>query len=135
MSENQFSLNLSALFLINKLCSDPQKYGVIIEKTSSGATLIDAGIDILSPLQTNAANMNPQKLKREFGKDLVFWGGGCDSKILSFGSVKEVEEEVKRNIDALGKDGGFVFAPILLITPEVPPENIIAMYKTAFEYG
>ncbi|MBM3706789.1 MAG: hypothetical protein FJW69_00385 [Actinobacteria bacterium] len=97
--------------------------------------LIDAGIDILTPIQTSAKDMEPKKLKREFGKDLVFWGGGCDTDILAFGTIKEVEEDVKKKIDILGKNGGFVFAPILLITAEVPPENIIAMYDTAYKFG
>ena len=97
--------------------------------------LIDAGMDILNPVQISATNMEPEKLKKEFGKYISFWGGGCDSKILAFGSLKEIKEEVKKNIDIFNKGGGFVFAPILTITPEVPPKNIIAMYESAFEFG
>jgi uroporphyrinogen decarboxylase len=96
--------------------------------------LIEAGIDILNPVQTNAKNMEPEKLKKEFGRDLTFWGGGCDPKTLAQGSKEDVRNEVRKRLDIFLKNGGYVFAPILNITAEVPAANIITMYKTAMEY-
>jgi len=93
--------------------------------------LIEAGMDIINPVQINALNMEPAVLKKEFGKDLVFWGGGCDTKTLTLKSPEIVKEEVKRNIDILFKDGGYVFSSIHNITAEVPPENVIAMFEAA----
>jgi len=98
--------------------------------------LIDAGMDILHPIQANAKDMNPERLKKEFGKYITFWGGGCDIRTLAYKSPADVTEDVKRRIDILSKGGGFVFAPGgLNILAEVPPENIIAMYETAHNYG
>jgi uroporphyrinogen decarboxylase len=79
--------------------------------------------------------MDAEKLKREFGADVTFWGSGCDTHILGSGTPEQVREDVKRRIDILAKDGGFVFNPIHNILANVPPENIIAMYDTAYEYG
>ncbi|MBD3305245.1 methyltransferase [candidate division KSB3 bacterium] len=98
--------------------------------------LIDAGLDILNPVQTNTADMEPERLKQEFGKDLTFWGGGCDTHhILPHGTPEEVREDVKRRIDIFAKGGGFVFNQIHNVLADVPPENIIAMYDAAYEYG
>ena len=97
--------------------------------------MIDAGLDILNPVQTNAANMDAERLKREFGKYITFWGGGCDTKSLTLKSTEEIKEEVKRTIDIFGKGGGYIFGPIHNITAEVPPENIIAMYEAAYEFS
>ena len=98
--------------------------------------LIDIGLDILNPIQTTTVNMEPERLKKEFGKDLTFWGGGCNYRdILPSKSPKEVKEDVKKRIEILSKDGGFVFNSIHNILPEVPPENIVAMYEAAYEYG
>jgi uroporphyrinogen decarboxylase len=98
--------------------------------------LIEAGVDILNPVQKSASNMDIQRLKKEFGKDLTFGGGGCDTQhILPHGSVSEVEDDVKKSIDILAKDGGFVFTQVHNITASVPPENIVAMFKTANEHG
>ena len=97
---------------------------------------IDAGIQILNPVQTGARGMEPEFLKREFGKDMVFWGGGCDTlKILPFGSIREIEEDVKRRIDIFGPGGGFVFAPIHNIQKETTPEKILALFETAEKFG
>ena len=74
--------------------------------------------------------MEPYQLKRDFGSDLVFWGGGVDTqKILAYGTEKDVADDVKRNIDALAPGGGFVFAAVHNIQAEVLPENIMAMWK------
>lgn len=91
---------------------------------------IDAGMDILNPVQINATGMDPVKLEAEFGKDITFWGGGCDTRILTLGSPGDVVEEVKRNIDIFRKDGGYVFSSIHNITAEVSPENVIVMFET-----
>jgi uroporphyrinogen decarboxylase len=97
---------------------------------------IEMGVDILNPVQVSAKDMDTRRLKAEFGQDIVFWGGGCDTQsILPFGSPRQVQEEVRRRIDDLAPGGGFVFTQIHNIQPHVPPENILAMYETAREYG
>jgi len=80
--------------------------------------------------------MDSAKLKAEFGKDLVFWGGGCDTQtILPLGTPPQVREEVARRIGDLAPGGGFVFAQVHNIQPDVPPENMVAMWETALERG
>lgn len=97
---------------------------------------IDAGIQILNPVQTSAKGMSPEFLKREFGKDIVFWGGGCDTqKILPFGTLEEVENDVKKRIDIFAPKGGFVFAAIHNIQQEVSPEKCLKLFDTARDYG
>jgi len=86
--------------------------------------LIDAGLEILNPVQTTAANMEAGRLKKEFGKDIIFWGGGCDTQyILSTATAKEVREDIKRRIDIFAKNGGFVFNQTHNILANVPPEE------------
>ncbi len=98
--------------------------------------LIDAGIDILNPVQVSAAQMDTRKLKKEFGDSLVFWGGGCDTqRILPYGTKQEIRDEVKRRIDDLAPGGGFVFTPVHNILPDVSPGNIMAMYEAVWEFG
>jgi len=97
---------------------------------------IDAGIQILNPVQTSAKGMSPEFLKREFGKDIVFWGGGCDTqRILPFGTLEEVENDVKKRIDIFAPEGGFVFAAIHNIQKEVSPEKVLRLFDTARDYG
>ena len=97
---------------------------------------IEMGVDVLNPIQVSATGMDPKELKREFGDDIAFWGAGCDSQsVLSFGTVQEVEDEVKRRIDELAPGGGYVFSSIHNVQAEVPPENTVAMFRTALEYG
>jgi uroporphyrinogen decarboxylase len=97
---------------------------------------IEMGIDALNPVQVSAAGMDTRTLKREFGDDIVFWGGGCDSqRTLPFGTPQEVADEVKRRIDDLAPGGGFIFAPIHNIQSEVPTDNVVAMFEAAREYG
>jgi uroporphyrinogen decarboxylase len=94
--------------------------------------LIEIGVDALNPVQVSAAGMDSAELKREFGRDLTFWGGGCDTQhVLSRGTVAEVREEVKRRIGDLAPGGGFVFCQVHNIQPEVPPENVMAMLDAA----
>jgi len=96
--------------------------------------LIEAGFDCLNPVQTDCMNMEPERLKREFGSEIVFWGGGCDSrKILNFGTVEDVRQDVRRRIEIFSPGGAFVFCPIHNILPDVPPQNIVAMYEAARE--
>jgi uroporphyrinogen decarboxylase len=98
--------------------------------------LIDVGFDIVNPVQVSARGMDTQKLKREFGKDIVFWGGGVDTQhVLPFGSPVQVADEVKRRIDDLAPGGGFVFSAVHNIQAFVPPENIVATFDTALEFG
>jgi uroporphyrinogen decarboxylase len=97
---------------------------------------IDAGIDIINPVQVSAAGMDPRGLKVEFGPDVVFWGGGVDTqRVLGQGTPEEVKEDVKRNIEALAPGGGFVFAAIHDIQANVPPRNVMAMWEAWNEYG
>jgi uroporphyrinogen decarboxylase len=97
---------------------------------------IEMGIDALNPVQVSAAGMDTKALKKEFGRDIVFWGGGCDSQtVLPFGTPQEVADEVKCRIDDLAPGGGFVFGPIHNVQTGVPPENVVAMFRTVWEYG
>lgn len=92
--------------------------------------LIEAGYDVLNPVQTSARDMDPEILKREFGRDITFWGGGCNTKsVLNRGTPDEVYNYCRRMIDIFNNDGGFVFNQEHNILPDVPPENILAMYR------
>ncbi len=96
--------------------------------------LIEAGVDIINPVQITAAGMEPEKLKKEFGKDIVFWGGGCDTQhVLPNGSTEDVKKDVYKNSEIFMKDGGFVFNQVHNILADVPPENITAMFEAANE--
>ena len=97
--------------------------------------LIEAGYDILNPIQTSARNMEPEMLKKNFGKDITFWGGGCNTRtVLNHGTPEEVYDYTRRMLDIFMVDGGFVFNQEHNIMPDVPPENILAMYKAVNEY-
>ena len=109
---------------------------------SCGATrglipdLIEIGFDILNPVQVSAKGMDTKELKAEYGRDMTFWGGGVDTqRVLPFGQPQEVVDEVKRRIDDLAPGGGFVFATVHNIQAFVPPENIVAAFDAALEYG
>ncbi|MFO7669787.1 MAG: uroporphyrinogen decarboxylase family protein [Bacteroidales bacterium] len=98
--------------------------------------LIEAGMDILNPVQFTAAHMDLAGLKRDFGKDLTFWGGGVDTQsVLNNGSPEEVSDQVKRIIDILAPGGGFVFAPVHNVQDDVSPDNFWAMWDALQEYG
>ena len=98
--------------------------------------LLDNGIDILNPVQITAQGMDPGFLKDRFGKKLIFWGGGIDSQhILPFVSPEEVRDHVRANMKAFKTGGGYVFNNVHNIQAGVPPENILAMYEAAYEYG
>lgn len=98
--------------------------------------LIEAGFDIINPVQTNCRGMEPETLKSDFGKDICFWGGGCDTKlVLPRATPQEVKDHVKRRLDIFMPGGGFVFNTIHNILPEVPPRNVEAMFEAVREYA
>jgi len=98
--------------------------------------LIEAGVDVLNPVQTSAAKMEPARLKQEFGERLAFWGGGCcPHQVLPWATPAEVEVDVWERLRVFAPGGGYVFAPIHDIQPDVPPENLVAMYNAALRYG
>ncbi len=102
-------------------------------------SLIEAGVDALNPVQVSAAEMDTAELKREFGRDMTFWGGGCDTqRTLPRGTPAEVADEVRRRVDDLRDGGGFVFTQVHNIQPDVPPENVVAMveaFRECSDYG
>ncbi len=98
--------------------------------------LIEAGLDILNPVQFTATGMDLNELKRDFGDVITFWGGGVDTQsTLNNGSPRQVADEVKSIIDILAPGGGFVFAPVHNIQDDVSPENFWAMWDTLQQYG
>ena len=91
---------------------------------------IDAGFEILNPVQCSAAGMNPRELKEEFGKDMVFWGGGVDTqKTLPFGTAEDVYNEVRERIEIFNNPTGMVFNTIHNIQAKAPVENVLAMFR------
>ncbi len=98
--------------------------------------LIEIGVDILNPVQTSAGKMaDLHELKKQFGKEIVFCGAVDTHRILPFGTPAEVRAEVKRVIEILGEGGGYMLAPVHIVMPDVPPENILAMVDAALEFG
>jgi len=98
--------------------------------------LLDNGIDILNPVQVNAQGMEPRDLKAKFGDRLAFWGGAIDTQhILPRASPAEVREAVRRNVWVLKAGGGYVFNNVHNIQADVPPENVLAMFDAAYEFG
>jgi uroporphyrinogen decarboxylase len=96
-------------------------------------TLIDCGVDVLNPVQISAANMDPQTLKDRFGKDIAFWGGGCNTQaVLNMGSPEDVKKNVKELVGVFKKNSGFVFNQVHNILGDIAPENIVAMLDTAY---
>jgi uroporphyrinogen decarboxylase len=94
--------------------------------------LIDAGLDAVNPVQVSCKGMEPEGLKRDFGKDITFWGGGCDTQwLLSHGTPEEVSTHVKHQVEVLRQGGGFVFQQVHNILADVPPQNIVAMFDAA----
>ncbi len=92
--------------------------------------LIDAGFECLNPVQTSAYQMDPSTLKKEFGKDITFWGGGCNTRtILNNSTPEEVYAYVRKTVDIFSPGGGFVFNQEHNIMPDVPGENMLAMYR------
>jgi uroporphyrinogen decarboxylase len=98
--------------------------------------LIDIGLDIINPVQTNAHEMEPARLKQEYGKDITFWGGGIDTRtVLNNATPGKVKEQVTERLEIFSKGGGFVFNTVHNILPDVPPENIVAMFDAIKEFN
>jgi uroporphyrinogen decarboxylase len=97
--------------------------------------LVEAGVEILNPVQVSAKGMDTAILKRDFGSKLTFWGAVDTQWVLPHGSQEDVKAEVRRRIQDLGPGGGYVVAPVHNVQADVPAENVIAMYQAALEYG
>ncbi len=98
--------------------------------------LLDNGVHILNPVQISARNMDPAELKRRFGAQVAFWGGGVDAQhVLPRGTPAEVSENVRQNLKAFMPGGGYVFNNVHNIQGEVPPQNVVALFDTAYKYG
>jgi uroporphyrinogen decarboxylase len=97
--------------------------------------LIEIGVDGLNPVQYTAKGMELERLVREFGKDLGFYGGVVENEILSFSTPEEITELARRNVATLKQEKAFIFAPIHNISQEVPPENIVALYQAGLAFG
>jgi uroporphyrinogen decarboxylase len=96
--------------------------------------MIEAGIDVLNPVQISAADMDPSGLKRDFGDRIIFWGGGCDTQnVLGSARPEQVRENVHSLVSTFNQDGGFVFNQVHNIMGDVPPENVVAMLDAAYE--
>jgi uroporphyrinogen decarboxylase len=98
--------------------------------------LLDNGVDILNPVQVSAKDMDPAALKARFGDRLVFWGGAIDAQhVLPSASPEAIREHVRRNLEVWKPNGGYVFNNVHNIQAGVPPENIVALYDAAYEFG
>lgn len=96
--------------------------------------LIDAGLDAINPVQVSAAGMELTELRQEFGNQLTFWGGGCDTQtILPKAGPEEVARHVRQQAGVFGRSGGWVFQQVHNILADVPPENIVAMYDAVHQ--
>ncbi|MBT3290279.1 MAG: methyltransferase, partial [Victivallales bacterium] len=96
----------------------------------------EAGYDVINPVQTNCRDMEPERLKREFGKDICFWGGGCDTRdVLNRATPAKVRQHVLERLKIFAPSGGFVFNTVHNILPDVPPENIVAMFDAVREFN
>ena len=98
--------------------------------------LIEAGVEVLNPVQTGARHMEPERLKREFGRDLTFWGGGCDTQqLLANGTPEQIRDDVRRRLEIFMPGGGYVWNQVHNVLADVPPENVVAMLDAAYEFG
>ena len=97
--------------------------------------LIEIGVDAINPVQVNSKGMDTKNLKQEYGKDITFWGAIDTSHVLPHGTRHEVDEEVKKRVKTLGKNGGYVAGAVHNIQPDVPPENVFTMVKAVKKYG
>jgi hypothetical protein len=96
---------------------------------------IESGFDILNPVQTSAAGMEPSVLKSQFGDKLTFWGGGIDTqRTLPFGTPEQIRQEVRKRMEVFGPGGGFVFNPIHNVQARIPVENLLALYEGINQY-
>ncbi len=125
---------------INEYIHQSSPYKIIFHSCGSICNIlpyfVEAGVDILNPVQTSAAGMNPQYLKDTYGDKLVFWGGGVDTQgVFPKGTPDEVRAQVKERIEIFGKNGGFVFSTVHNIQYGVPIENIVAMVEAVRDFG
>lgn len=127
---------------LKKQIEQAKKHGCVTAVHSCGSIteiipdFIEIGVDAINPIQVNADNMEPEKLIKEYGNDVVFFGGIDENEILQFESEERVREETRRIIDILGKHGRYIVAASHdYILPEIPAENIIAMFDEAKKYG
>ena len=97
--------------------------------------LVEAGVDAINPVQISAKNMDPRQLKKRYGSSLVFWGGGCDLQHVAGKSVKDIKAEVRELVEIFKPQGGFVFNTVHNIQAGVDPEQIMAIFDSAKEYG
>ena len=98
--------------------------------------LIEAGVEVLNPVQTSARHMEPERLKREYGRDITFWGGGCDTQhLLVPGTPEEVRDDVRRRLEIFMPGGGYVWNQVHNVLSDVPPQNAEAMLDAAWEFG
>ena len=98
--------------------------------------LIEAGFQVLNPVQTNARGMEPERLKRDFGKDVTFWGGGVDTRVvLNHGTPAEVRAQVLERLKIFAPGGGYIFNTVHNILPDVPPRNVVAMFDAVREFN
>ena len=98
--------------------------------------LIDIGIDIINPIQTDLKNMEPQKIKDEFGKKIALWGGAIDAhQFLAFSNPEQIRRDIRKNIETFREGGGYIFSNTHNIQFDVPPENIVALFDAAYEFG
>jgi uroporphyrinogen decarboxylase len=135
-----FSPDMLAEFFmpgIKRLCDNAKGYGLKVMMHSCGAIseilplLIEAGVDIIDPVQVTAAGMEPARLKKEYGDKITFHGGIDTQQLLPFGSVEQVREHSRRTIEIMSASGGYIFAPSQILGSDIPAENIAAMYETA----
>ena len=120
------------LATLEKVCN---AVGDVVDIIRFGDDLIDAGFEILNPIQTSARQMEPAVLKKEFGDSITFWGGGCNTRtVLNRSTPQEVYDYTYRTIETFAPNGGFVFNQEHNIMPDVPPENIVAMYKAVRDF-
>ena len=92
--------------------------------------IIEAGFDILNPVQCSAVGMDPRKLKEKFGDRLTFWGGGVDTqKTLPFGKPEEIRQQVRERIGIFGADGGFVFSAVHNVQANIPVDNLLGFTR------
>ncbi len=125
---------------IKKLVQHAHSYGLKVMMHSCGSIvkviplLIEAGVDILDPIQITAADMEPKLLQEQFGKKIIFHGGVDTQHVLPNKSVDQVYQHAREIIQTLGKDAGYIFAPSQILQPDIPVDNVDAMYRAAREY-
>lgn len=138
MFREQIKPHLKTLFdCIKRLAPDAKRF---FHSCGSVRPLIpdfiEIGVEILNPVHVRASGMDPGALKHDFGDELVFWGGGVDTQgVLPSGTPGDVRDDVRRNVEALAPGGGYVFSSVHNIQPDVPPQNVVAMWEALQEYG